>query len=169
MRKPKYSTVCYCKCTVTKLSRDKRCQGCQSLKGAKGAWVNSSEGLLGGRAFSRTHFRSSLTPEEGPSCLLDLTRILNFAGCETWQITWTNCLSYPRDLWISDWGDQEENLSNCREGWSRIKSGGLFCQVRSYVWRNDLAEKSPESTLFIHCVKIHAILEHFDILVFNSY
>ena len=29
----------------------------------------SSEGLLGGRVFSRTHLRSSLTPEEGPSCL----------------------------------------------------------------------------------------------------
>ena len=83
------------KCTVPKVSGDKRCQGCQSLKcakgvrgqkvsmvpefkrckgcqgikGAKGAGVKSSQGLLGGRVFSRTHFRSSLTPEEGPSCL----------------------------------------------------------------------------------------------------
>ena len=32
------------------------------------AWVKSSEGLLGGRVLSRTHFRSSLSPEEGPSC-----------------------------------------------------------------------------------------------------
>ena len=46
----------------------KRYQGCQQTKGAKGAWVKSSEGILGGRVFSRTHFRSSLTPEEGPSC-----------------------------------------------------------------------------------------------------
>ena len=44
------------------------CQGCQRTKGVKGAWVKSKEGLLGGRVFSRTHFRSSLTPEEGPSC-----------------------------------------------------------------------------------------------------
>ena len=54
------------------MSRDKRCQG---TKGAKGAWVNSSEGLLRGRVFSRTHFRSSLTPEEGPSCSLLLLHI----------------------------------------------------------------------------------------------
>ena len=40
----------------------------QETKGAKDTWVKSSEGLLGGRVFSRTHFRSSLTPEEGPSC-----------------------------------------------------------------------------------------------------
>ena len=46
----------------------KRRKGCQGIKGAKGAWVKSSEGLLGGRVFSRTHLRSSLTPEEGPSC-----------------------------------------------------------------------------------------------------
>ena len=53
-----------------------RCQGCKGtkvfkgarVKGAKGAWVKSSEGLLRGRVFSRTHLRSSLTPEEGPSC-----------------------------------------------------------------------------------------------------
>ena len=36
----------------------------QGTKGAKDTWVKSSEGLLGGRVFSRTHFRSSLTPEE---------------------------------------------------------------------------------------------------------
>ena len=42
---------------------------CQCLEGAKGAWVKSSEGLLGDRVYSRTHFRTSLTPEEGPSCL----------------------------------------------------------------------------------------------------
>ena len=47
----------------------KRCQECQGLKVTKGAWVKSSDDLLGGRVFSRTHFRSSLTPEEGPSCL----------------------------------------------------------------------------------------------------
>ena len=58
------------------MSEDKRYQGCQSLKGAKGVSgqkvprVKSSEGLLGGRVFSRTHLRSSLTPEEGPSCSL---------------------------------------------------------------------------------------------------
>ena len=32
--------------------------------------VKSSEGLLGSRGFSRTYFRSSLSPEEGPSCLI---------------------------------------------------------------------------------------------------
>ena len=47
---------------------DKSFQGCQGLKGAKGAWVTSSEGLLRGKVLSRTHFRSSLSPEEGPSC-----------------------------------------------------------------------------------------------------
>ena len=54
--------------TVPKVSEDKRCQGCQGTKGTKGACVKSSEGLLRGRVFSRTHFRPSLTPEEGPSC-----------------------------------------------------------------------------------------------------
>ena len=54
---------------VPRLLEFKRCKGCQGIKGAKGAWVKSSEGLLGGRVFSRTHLRSSLTPEEGPSCL----------------------------------------------------------------------------------------------------
>ena len=53
---------------VPRVSGDKRCQGCQGLKGPKGAWVKSSEALLGGRVFSRNHFISSLTPEEGPSC-----------------------------------------------------------------------------------------------------
>ena len=38
--------------------------------GDKGALVKSSEGLLGSRGFSRTYFRSSLSPEEGPSCLI---------------------------------------------------------------------------------------------------
>ena len=47
---------------------DKSFQGYQGLKGVMGAWVKGSEGLLGDRVFSRTHFRSSLTPEEGPSC-----------------------------------------------------------------------------------------------------
>ena len=61
-----YSTVQYS--TVPKVSEDKRCQGCQGTKGSKGACVKSSEGLLRGRVFSRTHFRPSLTPEEGPSC-----------------------------------------------------------------------------------------------------
>ena len=54
----------------------KRSQGCQGTKGAKGACVKSSEGLLRGRVFSRTHFRSSLTPEEGPSCFM--VKIENF-------------------------------------------------------------------------------------------
>ena len=54
---------------VPRVSRDKSFQRCQGLKGAKGAWVTSSEGLLRGRVLSRTHFRSSLSPEEGPSCL----------------------------------------------------------------------------------------------------
>ena len=40
----------------------------QGTKGAKDTWVKSSEGLLGGRVFSGTHFRYSLSPEEGPSC-----------------------------------------------------------------------------------------------------
>ena len=40
---------------------DKRWQGCQGTKGAKGAWVKSSEGLLGGRVFLRTYFRLSFT------------------------------------------------------------------------------------------------------------
>ena len=53
---------------VTRVTGFKMCQGCQGLKGAKGAWVKSSEGLLRGRVLSRTHFRSSLSPEEAPSC-----------------------------------------------------------------------------------------------------
>ena len=53
---------------MTRVPGFKMCQGCQGFKGARGAWVKSSEGLLGGRVFSRTHFRSSLTPEEVPSC-----------------------------------------------------------------------------------------------------
>ena len=32
------------------------------------AWVPGSKGLFRYRVFSRTHLRSSLTPEEGPSC-----------------------------------------------------------------------------------------------------
>ena len=75
-----YHPVMYCTKGVrgqkeARVSDDKRCQGCQSLKGAKGVRekkvlrVKSSEGLLRGRVFSRTHLRSSLTPEEGPSCL----------------------------------------------------------------------------------------------------
>ena len=92
IRKLNYSTVCtelyhaviYCTKVVRiqkvpSVSGDKRYQGCQSLKGAKGArcqgtkvvkgaWVKSLNALLGCRVFLRTHFRSSLTPEEGPSC-----------------------------------------------------------------------------------------------------
>ena len=48
----------------------KRCKGCQGIKGAKGAWVKSSKGLLRGRVFSRTHLKSSLSPEEGPTCFI---------------------------------------------------------------------------------------------------
>ena len=77
-----YHAVMYCTKGVrgqkeARVSDDKRCQGCQSLKGAKGVRgkkvlrVKSSEGLLGGRVYSRTHLRSSLTPEEGPSCFLN--------------------------------------------------------------------------------------------------
>ena len=75
------------------MSGDKSFQGCQGLKaakgvkgqkfskvprfkGVKGAWVTSSEGLLRGRVLSRTHFRSSLSPEEGPSCMLDIMDII---------------------------------------------------------------------------------------------
>ena len=58
------------------VSGDKRCKECPGTKGAEGARVNSSEGLLGGRVFSRTHFRSSLTPEEGPSCYFDIFSLL---------------------------------------------------------------------------------------------
>ena len=58
-----------------------RCQGCQDLKvlgfkGDKGNKVTRVtrvprlKGLLRDRVFSRTHLRSSLTPEEGPSCCL---------------------------------------------------------------------------------------------------
>ena len=54
---------------VPRVPEFKRCKGCQGKKGVKGAWVKSSEVLLGGRVFSRTHLRSSLTLEEGPSCL----------------------------------------------------------------------------------------------------
>ena len=54
---------------LPRVSWDEWFQGCQGTKGAKGGQVKSSKGLLGGRVFSRTHFRSSLTPEEGPSCL----------------------------------------------------------------------------------------------------
>ena len=53
-----YSTML--KCTVPKVTFERY----QGTKGAKDTWVKSSEGLLGGRVFSRTHFRSSLTPEE---------------------------------------------------------------------------------------------------------
>ena len=66
-----------------RVSDDKRCQGCQSLKGAKGVRgkkvvrAKSSEGRLGGRIFSRTHLRSSLTPEEGPSCSVLFLKSVN--------------------------------------------------------------------------------------------
>ena len=43
---------------VPKVIGDKRCKG------------ESSEGLLWSKVFSRTHFISSLSPEEGPSCSL---------------------------------------------------------------------------------------------------
>ena len=62
-----------------------RCQGCQDLKvlgfkvtrvtrvpGLKVTRVTRVtrlKGLLRDRVFSRTHLRSSLTPEEGPSCI----------------------------------------------------------------------------------------------------
>ena len=56
---------------VPMLSEFKSCKGCQRIEGTKGAWVKSSQGLLGGRVFSRTHFRSILTPpEEGSYCFL---------------------------------------------------------------------------------------------------
>ena len=50
--------------------------GCQDLKvlgfkgdkGNKVTRVPRLKGLLRDRVFSRTHLRSSLTPEEGPSC-----------------------------------------------------------------------------------------------------
>ena len=56
-----------------------RCQWCQNFKvlgfkGDKGNKVTRVtrvprlKGLLRDRVFSRTHLRSSLTPEEGPSC-----------------------------------------------------------------------------------------------------
>ena len=69
-----YHAVMYCtkgvrRQKVPRVPEFKRCKGCQGIKGVKGAWVKSSEGLLRGRVFSRTHLRSSLTPEEGPSCL----------------------------------------------------------------------------------------------------
>ena len=73
-----YHAVMYCtkgvirEQKVPRVPGDKRCQGINGakLKGAKGAWVKSSEGLLGGRVFSGTHFRSSLSPEEGPSSFI---------------------------------------------------------------------------------------------------
>ena len=57
--------------------------GCQDLKvlgfkGDKGNKVTRVtrvprlKGLLRDRVFSRTHLRSSLTPEEGPSCFQNL-------------------------------------------------------------------------------------------------
>ena len=55
---------------VPRVPEFKRCQECQGTKGAKVAWVKSSEGLLGDRVFSRTLSKTSLTPEEGPSCYL---------------------------------------------------------------------------------------------------
>ena len=63
---------------MPRLPEFKRLQVCQGTKGAKSAGVKSSEGLLGGRVFSRTHFRTSLTPEEGPSCycnIFDITSV----------------------------------------------------------------------------------------------
>ena len=54
-------------------------KGAKGSKGAKGAKGNKdtkvtryigSKGLLGDKVFSRTCVRSSLTPEEGPSCFL---------------------------------------------------------------------------------------------------
>ena len=47
----------------------KRCQGCQDLKVLRVTRNPGSKGLLRDRVFSRTHLWSSLTPEEGPSCL----------------------------------------------------------------------------------------------------
>ena len=78
------------------MSGDKRCQGCQSLKGAKGAWVKSSEGLLGDRVFVRTHFRSSLTPEEGPSCFL-----IVFIGFNANAVLNSYLLEHPTNFCIS--------------------------------------------------------------------
>ena len=40
------------------------------FKGDKVTRVPRLKGLLRDRVFSRTHLRSSLTPEEGPSCLM---------------------------------------------------------------------------------------------------
>ena len=40
----------------------------QGSKGYKGAWVKCSKGQHRDKVFSRTHFRPSLTPEEGQSC-----------------------------------------------------------------------------------------------------
>ena len=56
----------------------KGAKGSKGAKGAKGAKGNKdakvtrylgSKGLLGDKVFSRTCVQSSLTPEEGPSCL----------------------------------------------------------------------------------------------------
>ena len=46
----------------------KRCQGWQGLKVPRVTRVLGLKILLRCRVFSRTHLRSSLTPEEGPSC-----------------------------------------------------------------------------------------------------
>ena len=68
--------------------------GCQDLKvlgfkGDKGNKVTRVtrvprlKGLLRDRVFSRTHLRSSLTPEEGPSCFYDLiTRLLSLLASQ---------------------------------------------------------------------------------------
>ena len=66
-------------CKGTKVFKGARCQG---LKGAKGAWVKSSEALLRGRVLSKTHFWSSLSPEEGPSCL----DIVLHLQCNLWRV-----------------------------------------------------------------------------------
>ena len=64
--------------------------GCQDLKvlgfkGDKGNKVTRVtrvprlKGLLRDRVFSRTHLRSSLTPEEGPSCSIRIFQVLSYS------------------------------------------------------------------------------------------
>ena len=88
-------------------------------------------------------------------------------GCEAWQVIGTDCLPNSWDLWIFDGRDKKENLFDSWERWPRLKSSRFLCQVRTYVHRNDLAEKFTQSTLPFHCIQIHAILEHAHLLVFH--
>ena len=66
-----------------------RVSRCQCLKVQRVTRVPRLKGLLRDRLFSRTHLRSSLTPEEGPSCVSIIMRMIqlinNYLICYRWK------------------------------------------------------------------------------------